>query len=141
MPSRLPRLLLPAALALLAAGCGGDKLNRQAVSGTVTYKGKPIVRGTVTFAPADKGGPTQVTATVEDGKFSLPKEAGPSPGKYKVRFEAFEQLQYGPATPGDPAPPAKKLDQEPLPAKYGAESKVEAEVKAGGPNEFEFKLD
>jgi hypothetical protein len=136
----LTRFMTLAAVAALAAGCG-NKLERQAVSGTVTYKGKPITRGTVTFAPAGGAGPTQVSAPIEDGKFSIAKDAGPIAGKYVVRFEAFQQLIYGPSIPGEAAPQPKKLDQEPLPAKYGAASKYEAEVKADDPNVFEFKLD
>ena len=131
-------LLLLAAVALAGAGCGGQ-LNRQPVSGTVTYKGKPIVRGSVTFAPQG-GGPTFVTAPIEDGKFSLGKDEGPVPGRYQVRFEAYDKLLYGPAIAGDPAPPPKKLDQEPLPAKYGAQSTLEKEIKAGEPNVFDFDL-
>lgn len=141
MPNLLIRSLALAALALSLAGCGNG-LNRQAVSGTVTYKGKPIVRGTVTFAPVEGGAaPVHVSAPIEDGKFSVPKEAGPVPGKYVVRFEAFEQLLFGAPTPGDPAPPPKKLDQERLPAKYGAASKYEVEIKDVDVNVLEFKLD
>lgn len=141
MSNLLIRSLTLAALTLpLAAGCSNG-LNRQAVSGTVTYKGKPIVRGTVTFAPAEGSGQVHVSAPIEDGKFSIAKEAGPLPGKYVVRFEAFEQLLFGAATPGDPAPPPKKLDQERLPAKYGAASKYEAEIKDVDVNVFDFKLD
>jgi hypothetical protein len=135
----LYRTLLFAILPLLPIGCG-DKLNRQAVSGTVTYKGKPILRGTVTFAPLEAGGPTYVSAAIEDGNYSIPKENGPVPGKYQVRFEALDKLLYGPAIAGDPAPPPKKLDQEPLPAKYGAASRIEAEVKASAENVLDFAL-
>jgi hypothetical protein len=124
---------------LLCAGCGRD-LNRQAVSGTVSYKGKPIARGSITFAPAEGQGPTFVSAPIEDGKFAIPKSAGPVPGKYLVRFEAYDKIQYGPAIPGDPAPPPKKLNQEPLPPRYGADSKETAEVKAGEKNAFDFQL-
>jgi hypothetical protein len=139
----LPRPLCRWSALLLAgcfcAGCGRE-LDRQSVSGTVSYKGKPIVRGSITFAPAEGQGPTFVSAPVEEGSFSIPKSAGPVPGKYRVRFEAYDKIQYGPAIPGDPAPPPKKLNQEPLPPRYGAESKETAEVKAGERNVFDFQL-
>jgi hypothetical protein len=135
--SRTPAVV---ALVLVCAGCGGNRLNRQAVSGTVTYKGKPIVLGSIIFAPAEGRGPTFVSAPIQDGKFSIRKDAGPVPGTYQVRFEALDRIEYGPPIPGDPPPPPKKLNQEPLPAKYGAASKETAEVKAGASNVFTFAL-
>jgi hypothetical protein len=137
---RAGRALLFIVGVLVCAGCGGNKLNRQAVSGTVSYKGKPIIRGSITFAPAEGRGPTFVSAPIEDGKFSIAKDAGPVPGTYQVRFEAYDKILYGPAIPGDPAPPPKKLNQEPLPAKYGADSKETVEVKDGDSNVFDFPL-
>lgn len=134
------RFLPLAAVLVLAAGCG-DGLNRQGVSGTVSYKGKPIVKGTVTFAPAESGGVTQVTTEIEDGRFSVPKDKGVVPGKYVLRFEAIEKLVYGAAVPGEAPPPPKDLGQQKLPAKYGANSKYQVDVTAGHENVFDVKLD
>ena len=110
-----------------------------AVSGTVTFHGKPVVIGSVTFVPIPETGPTTGGAQVKAGKFEVLKAQGLAPGKYNVRFTAFDREVAGPTVPGSgPTPePAKDI----LPAKHGSDSKQEVEVKAGGPNVFEFKLD
>ena len=80
--------LLPVLLA--AAGCG-DPLNRQAVSGSVSYKGKPVVLGSVTFVPIPETGTTSSGAPIKDGKFEIPRSQGLSPGKYRVRFAGTDK--------------------------------------------------
>ncbi|MDB5307394.1 MAG: hypothetical protein JWO38_1596 [Gemmataceae bacterium] len=140
MSNAVCRLSLLAAVLAPVAGCG-DGLKRQGVSGTVSYKGKAIVKGTVTFAPTQPGGATQVTAAIEDGQFSIPQDKGLVPGKYVLRFEAIDKVLYGAAVPGEPAPPPKDLGQAKLPAKYGVDSKYEVEVTSGRENVFDVKLD
>ncbi len=73
-----------------AAGCGGgDPLQRQAVSGTVTFKGQPLDKGTITFLPADSQSKAQPGgATVANGQFSLPAAQGLAPGKYRVQISS-----------------------------------------------------
>lgn len=134
----LTALLLLTVTLVTLPGCG-DPLNRQAVSGTVTFHGKPVVIGSVTFVPIPETGPTTGGAQVKAGKFEVLKAQGLAPGKYNVRFTAFDREVAGPTVPGSgPTPePAKDI----LPAKHGSDSKQEVEVKAGGPNVFEFKLD
>ncbi len=132
-----PILLLIVAL-LTLSGCG-DPLNRQAVSGTVTFQGKPVVIGSVTFVPIPETGPTTGGAQVKAGKFEVLKAQGLAPGKYNVRFTAFDREVTGPAIPG--TGPTIEPPKEILPAKHGSDSKHEVEVKAGDPNVFEFKLD
>lgn len=105
----------------------------------MTYKGKPVVIGSVTFVPIPESGPTSVSAEVRAGKFELAKDQGLSPGKYRVRFSAYDKEVKGPTVPGTgpmPEPP-----KEILPAKYTHQSTQEVEVKAGSPNVFDFKLD
>lgn len=51
-------------LAIPAVGCG----SKATVTGTVTYKDKPIPSGTILFAP-DSGAPS-VNAPINDGKYT-----------------------------------------------------------------------
>lgn len=53
-------------IALVALGCGGGG---SAVSGEVTFNGKPIEKGYVTFTPVDGKG-TPVGAEITNGKYS-----------------------------------------------------------------------
>lgn len=133
-------------LALLAlfgivAGCGsGDP--RLPVSGTVSWKGKPLDTGTVEFLPADPGISTQSTAVVTNGAFNIPKEGGLVPGRYKVVVSSPDpKTQQGPpdAPPGERGGyPAK--DRIPPEYSTAGKTKLTAEVKAGQENRFEFAV-
>ena len=75
------------ALVVLAPiGCEApveDKLPREAISGTVTFDGQPLQKGTIRFDPTGQGA-TASGGMVEDGRFDIPADEGPVPGKYKV---------------------------------------------------------
>jgi hypothetical protein len=122
----------------VSAGCG-DPLNRQAVSGSVAYKGKPILAGSVTFVPIPETGPTSTGAAIKDGKFEIPKSQGLSPGKYRVRFAVTDKEVIAPAIPG--SGPTPQPPKEILPPKHTHQSTHEVEVKSGEPNTFDFNLD
>jgi hypothetical protein len=69
-------------------GCGGssDLPRRFPVSGTVTYNGTPLGKGTINFVPVDAKG-RAAGGTIADGRFSLTtqdQDDGALPGKYKV---------------------------------------------------------
>jgi len=84
---------IPAALAV--PGCGDSSsglARRYSVSGTVTYNGKPLERGTISFVPADAKG-RAAGGTIIDGRYSLTthdRDDGALPGKYKVGVVAKE---------------------------------------------------
>ena len=122
------------------AGCG-DPLNRQAISGTVTFKGKPIVVGSISFSPLDPTARTTVGASIRDGKYEVVSEHGLTPGKYRVSLTALDKEVLGPVDVTQAMPAAKDMPKEILPAKYGAQSTLEAEVKSGGDNVFDFNLE
>jgi hypothetical protein len=123
---------------LVPLGCG-PSLRRESVSGTVTYKKKPIVIGSVTFVPIPETGQTFANAEIRDGKFSLSAADGPVAGKYRLRFVGYDKIVQGPLVPGEgptPEPP-----KEVVPVKHGAKSTYEVEVKAGEPNVYTIDLD
>ena len=84
------RSALVLALALSLAGCGGSSSTPSAgatvpVKGIVTYKGKPLTRGTVVFEP-DAGREAQGELG-GDGSFTLStfvKDDGAVPGAHRV---------------------------------------------------------
>jgi hypothetical protein len=124
------------------AGCGGpaDNLPRQAVGGTVRFKGAPLKEGSIQFQPTS---PREVTAAggpIVDGKFSIAKSEGLVPGNYLVIISGIkaEAVATKPEMPGDskPAPVAR----DPIPVEYNARSKLTAEIKKDAANEFDFDL-
>jgi hypothetical protein len=90
---RISTLTACAVAGLLAfAGCGGDDLGtRYPVSGTVTYQGKPVAKGTITFM-SDKG-TRGAAGEIKDGAYTLTavnEGDGAFPGNYKVVVEALD---------------------------------------------------
>jgi hypothetical protein len=55
---------------LVVAGCGPARPTVAPVSGVVSYLGKPLTAGSVTFVPAD-GGPPAVGDIGKDGRYRL----------------------------------------------------------------------
>lgn len=68
-------------------GCGGDSSGRYAITGTVTLDGAPIDKGNISFQPME-GAKTSSGAMVNAGSFSIPKNKGLLPGKYRVEVYA-----------------------------------------------------
>lgn len=80
----------------MAAGCGSDSGGADAsVTGSVTFKGKPVANGTVSFSPQEGKGPG-AEAAIADGKYSISKAAS---GKNKVVVQGFTGM---PGSTGEP---------------------------------------
>src|SRR6476646_606329 len=76
-------------LALNLPGCGAsDELPRQAVSGTVTFAGKPLEAGLIMFLPEGAEVATQGGGPLVAGKYAIARDAGLVPGKYKVTISS-----------------------------------------------------
>lgn len=77
---------------LLLAGCESKPATTE-ISGTVTFKGKPIPAGDVAFTPdvSIPNGQMQMYM-VKDGKYSSADtpDSGLLPGKYKVRIAGYD---------------------------------------------------
>jgi hypothetical protein len=126
-------------LAVLA-GCGGEKQRQVPLEGTVTLDGKPLAEGSLRFLTASgKDGTIVCSATVSDGRFVIPAEKGPVPGKYRVEINASRKT--GRKLP-HPVMPSQTIDEltQYLPQCYNLQSGLTAEVAATGPNRFEFPL-
>jgi hypothetical protein len=142
VPRHLRSLLgLIVVSALLGTGCmkGGGAPSREAVSGTVSFDGRPLKRGTIQFQPASQADGVMAVGAISDGRFDIPGYVGPAPGKYGVAI--YNQDDSAPAPGEMPGPPkAKKTAGEPIPARYNTKTVLTAEVTPGGPNRFTFDL-
>lgn len=76
--SLLPLCLLTSAICIFVAACAA----RTDVSGTVTWEGKALEQGSITFFPADHKGAAQ-GAFVINGRYTL---TGLTPGRKRVRI-------------------------------------------------------
>jgi hypothetical protein len=115
-------------LGVFAAGCGDDRQKTAAVSGKITYNGRPVPNGTVTFIP-DPAGPPATGEIQPDGTYTLTtyvKGDGAVPGRHKVVVVAMDDAAGKLPEERKPLPPPI------VPAKYTspATSTLTADVKA-----------
>ena len=132
-----------AALALTAAGCGGDDGPQLAeAGGTVTYNGKPVQGANVVFVP--ESGPAAYGSTGPDGTFTWMTQGqrGAMVGPGKVAITAFEELDEPKSEEELTAADLEKMSRSRIPQRYGRPetSRLTATVTADGENNFEFEL-
>jgi hypothetical protein len=129
---RLAGITLALACLVLSGGCGGSTAT---VEGAVTYDGKPVPAGAISFLAADgKGG--SGGASVIDGAYRVPPEPGLKPGTYKVEIRwAKPTGKKFKSESGD----ILDMTEEGLPEKYNTKSDLKAEVKPGS-NKIDFDL-
>jgi hypothetical protein len=121
----------------IASGCFSGSAGT--VSGTVTYNGKPLEKGLITFSPTGNKGGT-AGGDVIGGKFRV-EQIVPAP--YQVSVAAVPELKI--VMPGDPETKRKLSDAEiqamidPLPPDTtGREQAIEVK---NGPQLLDFKLE
>lgn len=84
---------ITAVLATWVAGCGPRRPTRYQVTGSVTYAGKPVPHGMVSFQPDLATNPKglQGMATIADGRYVTGEVAGGVPkGRYRVIAYGFD---------------------------------------------------
>ncbi len=82
---------------LALAGCHAkDGPARFDLSGAVTYDGKPVARGYITFAPdASKGnGGPGASAEIRDGKYTVMAGRGSIGGPHVITVNGFDGVGY-----------------------------------------------
>ncbi|MCZ2341737.1 MAG: hypothetical protein LC104_08060 [Bacteroidales bacterium] len=117
----------------ILAGCGsqsGPKL--YPASGTVTFDGKPIETGRITFKGANANDRTYA-ADITNGEYKLELEAG-----QKIVEITASRLIPGKFdnSNGKPEP----IGEMYIPKMYNENSQLKAEVKDSGENKFPFEL-
>jgi hypothetical protein len=128
------------------AGCGApdDNLPREPISGSVTFAGEPLEKGSIQFIPISEGATVAAGAIVIDGTFNVPRTDGPVPGSYKVMIFAEGESTTRSAD-GDQQRKAQdkkaKRGEGVIPLKYNMKSELTAEVKKGMSNAYIFNLE
>ena len=138
--ARSPRVVLGwmACCSLLTlTACGGDRLARLPVSGTVTLDGQPLASGAVTLHPLGDG--VSAGGPIEAGTFAIAEAKGPTAGSYRVEIVAYEDT--GQFT-DDPDLPGQKIEtqEQILPPRYNRDSELTIEVQPDTANQFTFEL-
>jgi hypothetical protein len=120
------------------AGCGGDPLGRQPVSGSVNVDGAPLQKGNISFQPVDKGLPGG--GKISGGKYSIARKDGVPAGKYRVTINAPVPGTGSEPPPGSMPGEALPPPQELIPPDWNTNSEQFVEVKDKTPNEFNFDI-
>lgn len=114
-----------------------------AVSGTVTIDGKPLPKGVITFFSHYDS--KSSVASIVNGKYSVEQTDGPFPGRQLVRIIAYRDIVGSKPilTEGLPtADPKAPLPQEQyIPIRYNAESKIEVELTEGSNPDVSFQIE
>ena len=123
-------------LMLILFGCGGKSSGPATadVKGKVTLDGVPLANGKIVF---DEG-PSIPAAefNIKDGAYAGQVQVGTK----TVRISAFKEPASTPSKGAPKGPGYETMQVNILPAKYHSGSKESREVKAGGPNEFDFAV-
>jgi len=134
------KLICAVALPLLL-GCGGmsDPLNRQPVSGSVTFQGTPLDHGSISLETQNSSQGTSGGSVIENGQFSIARQRGLPPGEYTVRVYSSDMANLALPTgvaPGD----STRLPRERIPAAWNIQSEQTVTVEDGGANHFELAI-
>lgn len=125
--------------ALLGAGCGPkDPLGRQAVTGTVRFRGAALDQGSIEFSPIEGGPKTAAGGPVKEGRFRIAKQQGLAPGTYRVRVFSADAA----AAPVQPDFPGEHgaVPRERIPPEWNSRSDKQITVTPDGPNDFSFDI-
>jgi hypothetical protein len=125
-------------VAVFGCGSGGPTMGR--VSGTVTFQGKPLDSGTVTFIATDGKNPNATGAIKPGGTYSLQTSEpgdGAVVGDYKVAITDVDPSSFNTPLPGAPAAVPKSA----IPKLYqdSSTSGLTAKVESGS-NTKDFVL-
>ncbi len=121
---------------LAMAGCGQN--HKQALEGTVTLDGKPLVQGSITFTPAPGTPGTAAAGKIMQGRFSIASTEGVLPGTFRVEISAVRKT--GKKLQGEMGVEFDDLEHL-IPPRYNRQSELSVEVQEGGPNCFEFAFE
>lgn len=135
---------------VLAVGCGQSDQNETApVTGTVTYAGEPLKKGTIIFETA---GARPANGKIVDGKIvdvtTYKPGDGAAVGTHSIAIQSVTIITGSSPAGSTPADANMGSSQgmrveSHIPKRYGnpASSGLEAEVKADTENRFTFELE
>lgn len=132
--------------ALLLSGCNSRDYTgpeRVPVSGTITFDGKPIPYGVVSFS--GNGELRGASGPIHEGKYTIAEKFGPNLGKYKVSILGYPSIPTSVDTPDSPGAEeiyddtGESLTAQMLPRQYNSHTTLEVEM-VKGPNQHDFDL-
>jgi hypothetical protein len=120
---------------LAFTGCAG---RLQRIEGTVMLDGKPLPAGSIAFRPQRGAMGPSAGGDIVDGHFAITPAAGVMSGKFRVEITASRKT----GRKVKDAILGKMVDEyeQYIPPRYNDQSELTADMRADGPNRFEFVL-
>jgi len=124
------------------SGCGNEnKLGRRAVSGKITFAGKPLDYGSIEFHPEQTQGVSAGGVVSEDGSYSISEAKGLPPGMYVVSvYSSYAKSETGGPVHMGPGHEDDIIQEERIPPEFNIDSKQIVEITPEGPNKFDFNI-
>jgi hypothetical protein len=118
------------AAGLAGPGCSidDDDMPRQSIAGVIRLDGQLLPKGIVYYYPQVATSGRQAVmggSMIRNGRFSIPRDLGLMPGKYKVAI--FSTIVGRKKKDKDPAK-AQPPEPERIPPKYNSQTQLEIEV-------------
>jgi len=113
-------------------GCGPES-NVGQISGTVSFEGKPVAMGSISFVPANGQGPSGGSEVV-DGNYKSDAALGPCKVEIRSPKVVGKRKLYD-----TPDSPVQEVYEEVLPQKYNEATELTVEIKKGK-NEKDWDL-
>ncbi|MES2788653.1 MAG: hypothetical protein V4719_03455 [Planctomycetota bacterium] len=109
---------------------------RSPVSGTITFAGKPVPFGTVSFIPPEGSGLPVSGAEIQDGQYDCSKNGGVPVGKHRVEINGWSTPPTDQGAADLTAPTQAPL----IPKKYNTQSELTLSVDSSNPLVKDFDL-
>lgn len=140
--SRQCRLLLCLLAGILVIGCthsGNGGPPRTRVFGKVTFQGKPIPFGVISFIPDPGANLPADGATIRNGQYVVDNNGGIQLGGYQIQITGWSQdpgeILLAESS-GNKSPPVQMVPEE-----YNTKSKLRLVVESTTPIQKDFTLD
>jgi hypothetical protein len=138
-PKRAFAALVMLAMVLGSGGCGRDS-ERLPLTGTVSWQGRPLEKGSIVFVPTDGHRGPKIGAKIVDGGYQIEAQRGATPGAYRVEVRS-DTGEY-PHSPTDARPQTRAASpnlQLIIPPTYNTQSRLTVAVSAEQTT-FNFEL-
>ena len=132
--SRIAGLSGLALILSILVGCTDTSPQRIAVGGTVTLDSNPIGNSTIILTPIGPG--LAAAAVIDNGRFAMTEENGPTIGDFHVRINPME-AEIEDVKPAE----LPRVNRRPLvPKIYQRDGKLRTTISADPNQQLEFRL-
>ena len=107
-------------------GCGDSGPQRVEVTGSVSWKGKPLDQGSLVLEPLDVKSGIATGIEIRNGEFLIPADRGPTPGDYRIKILSYQPT--GRQIKDEDAGGMTEEVQQVIPSRYNVESELTARI-------------